>query len=183
MGKITAFIFVSLDGYYKGPNEDISWHHHEGEANAFAAEMLRMGSTLMFGRVTYQMMESFWTSPEAGKIPDVAAGMNKADKIVFSKTLKEAKWQNSRVVSGDIIAEVRRLKDQGKNLTLLGSGDILTQLADADVIDEYQIMVNPVILGEGSSAFKGLHRRKNLKLSICRTLDTGVVYLSYISAK
>jgi len=94
MRKLTVFDFVSLDGYYKGLNEDISWNKHSAEEAEFSVENVRSGNTLLFGRVTYQMMESFWPTPDAMKVlPEIATGMNNADKIVFSKSLKKSELE------------------------------------------------------------------------------------------
>ena len=103
MGKVIAFDFVTLNGYFKGPGGDISWHRHGAEENEYGAEMLRSGNTLLFGRVTYEMMASYWSTPEAIKDdPIVAEGMNKADKIVFSRTLNKADWSNTRLVKDNV---------------------------------------------------------------------------------
>jgi dihydrofolate reductase len=181
MRKLTVFNFVTLNGYYKGPKEDISWHRHGAEENEYAAEGLRSGSTLLFGRVTYEMMASYWPTPAAIKNdPIVAEGMNKADKIVFSRTLKKAEWSNTRLVKDNILEEIKKMKQQpGKDMTLLGSGSIATQLAEHGLIDEYQIMVDPVVLGEGTPIFKGIKHKLDLQLISTRTFKSGVVLLSY----
>ncbi len=152
MRKLTAFLFISLDGYYKGINEDISWHIHGGDEIKFSEKSLQSRNILLFGRVTYEMMAGFWTTPEAKKtLPVVAEGMNNCEKIVFSNTLTKADWQNSRVVSGDIISEMRKLKSgSGGDMTILGSGTILTRFADAVLLDEFQILIDPVALGKGT---------------------------------
>jgi dihydrofolate reductase len=181
MRKVTAFNFVTLNGYYKGPKGDISWHRHGTEENEYAAEGLKSGSTLLFGRVTYEMMASYWPTPVAVKNdPIVAAGMNNADKIVFSRTLKKAEWNNTRLVKDDIVEEIKKMKQMpGKGMTLLGSGTILTQFAEQGLIDEYQIMVDPVVLGDGTPIFKGIKHKLDLKLTITRTFKSGVVLLCY----
>src|SRR5580698_7653703 len=132
MRKLNVFNFLTLNGFYKGLNEDISWHVHGGEEGKFSEEGAQSGSTLLFGRVTYQMMEAFWPTPAAKEsMPVVADGMNKAEKIVFSKTLKKADWNNTKIIKGDLIEEVKKLKKlPGVGITILGSGSIVTQLAD-----------------------------------------------------
>lgn len=185
MRKINSFIFITLDGYYKGLNEDISWNRHDTEENEYAAEGAGSGSTLLFGRVTYEMMASFWPTPDALKMnPAVAEGMNKANKIVFSNTLKKPEWENTNVISGDIVEEMKKMKKKpGNDMTLLGSGSILTQFADAGLIDEYQVMVDPVAIGDGTSIFKGLKNKLDLKLINTRVFKSGVVLLCYKSMK
>ncbi len=181
MRKLIAFNFVTLNGYFKGPNDDISWNNHDAEENEFAAENLKAGSTLLFGRVTYEMMASFWPTPMAAQSsPAVAEGMNKAEKVVFSRTMKKAEWNNTKVVKGDIVEATRKMKQMpGKDMTLLGSGSVITQLAENGLIDEYQIMVDPVAIGDGTPIFKDIKHKLNLKLTKTRTFKNGVVLLCY----
>ncbi len=179
--KVSVFIFSALDGYFKGPKRDISWHRHDAEGTAHAVKMLKAGNTLLFGRVTYELMAGYWPTPYAiNNDPIVAAGMNKADKIVFSRTLKKASWNNTRIVKNNIEEEIVKMKRMpGKNMTLLGSGSILTRLAQQGLIDEYQIMVDPVVLGAGTPMFKGIKQRLNLKLTRTKTFKNGAVLLCY----
>jgi len=181
MRKLALFNFVTLNGYYKGTKGDISWHRHGAEENEYAAEGLKSGSTLLFGRVTYEMMASYWPTPIAIKDdPIVAEGMNRADKIVFSRTLKKAEWSNTRLVKDNIVEEIKKMKRMpGKDMTLLGSGSILTQFAEQGLIDEYQIMVDPVVLGDGTPIMKGIKHKLDLKLTGTRTFKSGVVLLCY----
>lgn len=181
MSKLVVFNFMTLNGYFQGPGGDISWHSHGQEERDYGVEGLKSGSTLLFGRATYQHMAAFWPTPDAIKnIPVMAAGMNKADKVVFSRTLKKADWNNTRLVKDNMVEEVRKLKQTaGKGLTVLGSGSIITQLAEADLIDEYQFMVDPVALGEGTPVFKGLQRKLDLQLIMTKTFKSGVILLCY----
>jgi dihydrofolate reductase len=182
MGKVGAFLFVTLNGYFEGPGRDIGWHPHDAEGAEYATEGLKSRSTLLFGRLTYELMAGYWPTPVAIKNdPAVAEGMNKAEKIVFSRTLKKAEWNNTRLVKGNIGEEVRKLKQiPGKDMTLLGSGSILTQLAELGLIDEYQFMVDPIVLGEGTPIFKNIKNRLNLKLTSTRTFKNGNVLLCYL---
>jgi dihydrofolate reductase len=181
MRRLTVFNFVTLNGYFKGPKGDISWHQHGAEENEYAVEGLRSGSTLLFGRVTYEMMASYWPTPDAIKNdPVVAAGMNHADKIVFSRTLKKAEWNKTRLMKDNIVEEIKKMKQlPGTDMTLLGSGSILTQFAEQGMIDEYQIMVDPVVLGDGTSIFKNIKHKLDLKLTKTRIFKSGVVLLCY----
>jgi len=181
MRKVIVFNFVTLNGYFKGPKEDISWHKHDAEENEYAVEMLNSGDTLLFGRVTYELMASYWPTPDAIKnVPIFAERMNNADKIVFSRTLKKVEWNNTRLVKDNIEEEIKKMKQiPGKNMTLLGSGSILTQFAQQGLIDEYRIMVDPVVLGDGTPIFKGIKHRLNLKLTTIRTFRNGNVLLCY----
>jgi len=181
MSQLTSFTFISLDGYYKGQYEDISWHQHGGEEAAYSKEGLKTKNTLLFGRVTYEMMAGFWPTQMAMDMDaEVATGMNNANKIVFSRTMQKADWQNTTIIKDDIITKMKQLKRaDGNNMTLLGSGNILTQFADHNLIDEYLVMIDPIAIGEGTSIFKGLQNKLKLKLTSTRTFNSGVVLLSY----
>lgn len=181
MRKLGVFNLVTLDGYFAGEGGDISWHMVDEEFQELANAASNSGNTLLFGRVTYELMAGFWSTPEAIRTdPIVAAGMNKAEKIVFSRTLKKADWNNTRLVKDDMLAEVRRLKQgSGKELTVLGSGSIVAQLAQEGLIDEYEVLVNPVVIGKGRTMFEGIRDRIALKLVKTRTFGNGNVLLTY----
>jgi dihydrofolate reductase len=183
--KLSVFNLVTLDGYFAGEGGDISWHMVDGEFQEFANAASNSGDTLLFGRVTYELMAGFWPTPEAIRTdPVVAAGMNKAEKIVFSRTLQKADWNNTRLVKTDMLAEVRKLKQQpGKDLTVLGSGTIVSQLAQEGLIDEYQILLNPVAIGKGRTMFEGIRDKIVLKLVKTRTFGNGNVLLTYEPAR
>jgi dihydrofolate reductase len=180
--KVSAFIFLTLNGYFKGPNGDISWHRHGAEENQYAVDSMKSGNTLLFGRVTYEMMAGYWPTPLAMKNdPVVAAGMNHADKVVFSRTLKKADWQNTRLIREDAVKAIKKMKRMpGKDMTILGSGSILAQFAEYGLIDEFEIMVDPVVLGEGTPIMKGVKHKLDLMLTGTRTFKSGVVLLSYV---
>jgi dihydrofolate reductase len=185
MRRVTVFNLVTVDGYFAGKDGDISWHNVDEEFQELAEEASNSGDTLLFGRVTYELMAGYWPTEEAIKDdPVVAAGMNKAEKIVFSRTLAKADWNNTRLVKGDMISEVRKLKQQsGKDLTVLGSGSIVSQLAQAGLIDEYQILLNPVAIGGGKTMFEGIKEKINLRLTKTRTFSNGNVLLCYEPVK
>ena len=181
MGKLSSFVFVTLDGYYAGPGGDIRWHQHGAEEGEYAAESLRAGNTLLFGRVTYQMMASYWPTPRAREqSPVVADGMNNLPKIVFSRTLKQASWSHTRLVKEGLAAELRKLKQEGgRDLVIMGSGTIVSQLTEERLIDEYMLVVNPIVLGKGRTIFEGVKERRNLKLTRTRAFRNGNVLLCY----
>ena len=186
MGKLSVFNFITLNGYFKGPNDDTSWHQHGNEEEGeFAAEGAQSDSILLFGRKTYEMMASFWPTPEAAKnMPEVADGMNKSEKIVFSKTLKNASWNNTRIIKNNIVEETKKLKSSSpKDMTILGSGSILTQLAEAGLVDTYMFMLDPLALGDGTPIFKGIGTKLELKLAETRSFKSGRVLLTYQSIK
>ncbi|MFL5611749.1 MAG: dihydrofolate reductase family protein [Gemmatimonadaceae bacterium] len=186
MRRLHVFNSVTLDGYFSGPDGDLSWaHKSDPEWNEFVAGNAKGESTLLFGRKTYEMMVAFWPTPAAmEQFPDVAKGMNDAPKIVFSRTLKKSPWKNTTVVSGDPAEEVRKLKNQnGAGMTLLGSGTIVAQLTDARLVDQYQVVVNNVVLGKGRTMFEGVKNKLDLKLANTRSFKNGNVVLTYELAK
>lgn len=185
MGKLNSFTFVTLNGYFKGPKGEISWHKHGMEESKFSAKSLKAESVLLFGRVTYEMMASFWPTP-MGRQADAATaeGMTKAEKIVFSRTMQKADWQNTRIVKENIVQEVKKLKQtSGKDMTILGSGSIVTQFAEHGLIDEYLIMVDPVVFGKGTALFENMKNQLDLKLVSTKTFKSGVVLLGYRPAQ
>ena len=181
MARLSAFSFITLNGYVAGPGGDIRWHRHGAEENRYAAGALKAGNILLFGRVTYDMMAGYWPTDMARQNdPLVAEGMNSAEKIVFSRTLGKAAWSNTAVVSDRIAETVGEMKRRsGKDMTILGSGSIVSQFADQGLIDEYQIMVDPVALGGGVPAFRNITRPLNLRLTGTQAFSSGVVLLSY----
>jgi dihydrofolate reductase len=182
MRKLTVFNFTTLNGFFKGADGDVSWHKHGAEENEYAAANLKPGgNTLLFGRVTYEMMAGYWPTSEALKNdPAVAGGMNNAEKIVFSRTLKKAEWNNSTLVKGDLKDEIKKLKQtRGKDMTVLGSGSIVTQLAELNLVDEYQIMIDPVVLGSGTPIFNKINHSLDLKLTQTKIFKSGVILLCY----
>ena len=181
MRKLSVFNLVTLDGYFAGPGGDISWHNVDEEFQELANAASNSGNTLLFGRVTYELMAGYWPTPEAiREDPIVAAGMNSSEKIVFSRTLETAEWNNTRLVKDDPAAEVRRLKQgTGKGLTVLGSGSLVAQLAQAGLVDEYEILLNPVVLGGGKTMFEGVKDRFKLRLKSSRVFGNGNILLRY----
>ncbi len=185
MRKVFMFNLVTLDGYFEGPNREIDWHNVDAEFNEYSIEMLNSVDTLIFGRVTYELMEDYWPTPAAKKDdPIVAEKMNCLPKIVFSRTLDKVEWNNSRLVKSNIPEEIQKMKKtSGKDMAILGSGSIVSELAPLGLIDEYRIMVNPVVLGGGKSLFEGINERLNLKLLRTRTFKSGNVLLYYQAVK
>ena len=183
MGKLNAYLFTSLNGYFESPKGDISWHTHADEQDAYAEDSLKPGNMLLFGRITYQMMVSYWASPAAAQNdPKIAEGMNKAQKIVFSRTLERVDWNNTRLLKENIFDEIQRIKKTGEqDLTILGSGSIVTQFADHGLLDSLQIMIDPVALGSGTPILLGLKQKLNLKLTHSHVFNNGVVLLNYLT--
>jgi dihydrofolate reductase len=184
MRKLVVFNHVSLDGYFTDAKGDMSFAHKDPkdtEWNAFVAGNASGNGMLLFGRVTYDMMAGFWPTPMAAQMmPEVAAGMNAMPKAVFSRTMTKAAWQNTSLLKGDLAEEVRRLKAAaGPDMVILGSGSIVAQLTGHGLIDEYQVVVNPVILGGGRTMFEGLASRAPLRLTSTRSFQNGSILACY----
>ncbi len=162
MRRLIVFNTVSLDGYFTGTNGDLGWAHNprgdDTEWQAFVDSNAKGSGMLLFGRVTYEMMVSFWPTPAAREqFPVVARGMNESPKVVFSRTMQKATWSNTTLVKDGLVAEVRKLKGlSGKDLVILGSGSIVSQLAQERLVDEYQIVFYPIVLGQGRTMFDGV---------------------------
>jgi len=181
MRKLFAFNMISIDGFFEGPDRDVNWHNVDEEFNEFAIEQTSAVGALLFGRVTYQLMESYWPTADALKNDPVIAGlMNSLPKIVFSKTLEKAEWNNTRIVKDNIQEEILNLKKQpGKDLAVFGSADLLSTLVRMDLVDEHRVIVNPVLLGQGNPLFKSTEDRVNLRLLKSRTFQSGNILLYY----
>jgi dihydrofolate reductase len=184
MRKLIVFNHVSLDGYFTDAKGDMSFAHNnrpDAEWDAFVESNASGGGILLFGRVTYELMASFWPTPFAAKsMPLVAERMNHLPKVVFSRTLDKASWNNTRLVKGDLIGEIQRMKQEpGEDMVILGSGSIVSQLAQHGLIDEYQIVVDPVAIGKGRTMFDGIKEKLPLKLTKTRAFRNGNVLLCY----
>ncbi|MEP6994589.1 MAG: dihydrofolate reductase family protein [Acidobacteriota bacterium] len=168
MGQLTAFVHVSIDGYYAGPGGEIDWFKSiskDDDYDAYIHHQSSSGGSLVFGRKTYEMMKSYWPTPQARKAdPDMAEIVDHSPKFVFSRTLKnepeQPNWKNITIVSEIDPAWVKKLKQEAKgDLTILGSGTVVQELANLGVIDEYNLVVVPVVLGKGKPLFEDVNRR------------------------
>lgn len=182
MPSLSSFLTISTDGYFTDRNGDMSWaHNSDPEFDAFVAGNASGNGALLFGRVTYEMMASFWPTPQAAQMmPEVAAGMNRMAKYVASRSLSSVDWDNSELLKGELVEAVRQLKaGDGPDIAILGSGSIISQLAQAGLIDEYQFVIAPLALGGGRSAFEGMDGKLGLTLVESRTFQNGNVFLRY----
>jgi len=176
---------VSLDGFAAGPNGEIDWIYLEDELFEDIHNIVRNADTALYGRVTYQLMRSYWStaakSPKATKHDiDHANWVNPAVKIVFSKTLNETDWQNTRIVKNDAAEELLDLKKRpGKNMILFASPSLASTFMSQDLIDEYWFNINPIILGRGRPMFKDVSGVHKMKLLGSKTYKNGVVNLHY----
>lgn len=192
MRRIVMFNWVSIDGFFAGPNGEIDWIIRDPEVDRAVRETGAENSpsesagsdTMLLGGSTYALFENTW--PHIAKDPGASESMHKmADevtrmtKIVFSRTRKEVPWENSLLFSGNLVEEVQKLKQgDGSPILIFGSGTLVQQLTDAGLIDEYFIAVTPVVLGTGKPMF-GDVQKKNLKLLNARHFQSGNVLLRY----
>ncbi len=180
----TTFLFMmtSIDGYYEGPGHDLSWHNTDAEFDDFVREQNSGVGTVLFGRRTYEMMASYWGNDDAySENPaEVVDFMRNVEKVVFSRTLERADWQNTRLVRENAAGEVRRLKESGNgDIAVFGSGILATSLLTDGVLDELRIMVAPVALGAGTPLFSGLGEQRKFQLASTRTFGNGNVLHIY----
>ncbi|CAG0971283.1 dihydrofolate reductase [Methanosarcinales archaeon] len=188
MRKISVFNHVTVDGFFAGPNGEIDWFKvikKDDEWDKYTHEQSsRSGNTLIFGHTTYEMMKSYWPTPDAIKNdPDMSRVVNNSLKIVFSKTLQSVEegpnWKNIMLFYEIKREEIIKLKEEeGEDFTILGSGSIVQQFANHGLIDEYQLAIVPVVLGVGKSLFKDV-KKMNLKLLEAKTFKNGIVLLTY----
>jgi dihydrofolate reductase len=181
MRKIILFNMMTLDGFFAGPDGALDWHVVDEEFLAFAIEQLDSVDTLLFGRITYQFMADYWPKPDAIEHdPVIAQKMNQTPKIVFSRTLEKAEWENSRLVKEKVAEELLKLKEQpGKDMIIFGSANFAATLTQNNLIDEYRVMVNPVVLGSGKTLFPKVRSRLLLQLESSRIFRSGNVLLTY----
>jgi dihydrofolate reductase len=190
------FNWVTADGYFAAPDENLDWVVPDEEQAKAAAEAISNFDTVLCGRRTYELFEGFWRHAvvdDSGTIPDphhpgrrspehgvVAIALNKMTKLVFSRTLKDVTWKNSRLLRELDPREIETLKGQsGKDIIIFGSGSIVSQLTQHGLIDEYQFVVCPIFLGSGRPLLGGLSKRSRLNLLEAKALPSGDVMLRY----
>jgi dihydrofolate reductase len=182
MRKIILFNLITLDGYYEGSNKwDLGWHQVDDEFNDFSIDQLSKADGLIFGRVTYQGMASYWATPTALKDdPAVAEKMNSILKYVFSQSLDHVDWNNSVLIKGEAVTELQKLKNQaGQDLLIFGSANLASTFTSHHLIDEYRLIVNPVVLGKGNPLFSQNGSPLKFELLNTRVFRNGNVLLYY----
>jgi len=194
MRRLIVSNHMTLDGFFEGPNREIDWFAGRRDGIEYSKEMLRCAGALVFGRVTYELMFSYW--PAAPK-DEVAEKMNTLPKIVFSSTLARAEWNNCRLVKTSASEELAKLKqqpgkekdddndndnDKQKDLVILGSAALASSLLPLGLIDEYRVILNPILLGRGNPLFKGLKEKVSFKLHETKTFGSDAVVLYYRKA-
>jgi len=198
MRWIVTFNRVSADGYFSAADGNLDWVVPEDELDKEATKRMSGQGTLMFGRRTYEMFASFWPhqldKPAGAEDPHnrgrrppemqaMAVYINDAIKIVFSRTLKDVRWKNSRLINKFDPRAVEVIKKEpGSDIMIFGSGSIVSQLAQNDLIDEYQFVVGPVLLGDGRPLISGISKTVGLKLAEAKPYKSGNIKLRYTRA-
>ena len=180
MRKLVTLINVSVDGYADHTMPVVV----DSELHEFVTDYLESADIALFGRVTYKLFEDYW--PTAAAVPYATKGeilfaekINKMHKIVFSKTLEKTNWENVELIKGDAVSEIKKLKQMpGKNLSV-GGLNILQSLIRQDMVDEYWLLVHPIVVNKGHRLFDNLDKQVNLKLLDSQVLKSGVAVLHY----
>lgn len=185
MRKLIFFMHASLDGFVAGQNGEMNWIKVDESMFDFVATMTESSDTALYGRVTYEMMQSYW--PTAADKPNAtkhdiehAAWYKKVSKIVLSKTLKEEGLNNTSVIGDGLSDKINKIKNQeGKNILIFGSPSASHSLLQEGLVDEFWIFVNPVLMGKGIPLFKNIREITSLKLVETKTFSNGVIALHY----
>ena len=185
MRNLIFFMHTSLDGFVAGLKGEMNWIKVDDEMFDFVATMTDTADTALYGRVTYEIMQSYW--PNAGKEPNASkhdkehsAWYNKVSKVVLSRTISEKGLDNTTVISGQLADNINKIKKQdGKNILIFGSPGASQSLLNEGLIDEFWLFVNPIILGQGMPLFKDITGATKLKLVEPKTFACGVIALHY----
>lgn len=188
MRNLVYFMHSSLDGFVAGTKGELNWVTVDDEIFEYVATLTNEADTALYGRITYQMMEAYWPTaaekPDAGKHDkEHSAWYQKVSKVVLSKTMSETGLINTKVISGNIIENISKLKQSSengnKNILIFGSPGASHSLLNLGLIDEFRIFVNPVLLGKGIPLFRYINGKIKLKLLESKTFGSGVIALHY----
>jgi dihydrofolate reductase len=185
MRKLVLFMHMSLDGFAADPNRGLGFLSYDKELQQYADEVVRSVGSPVYGRITYQLIESYWPTVlnnpnEDKRSREHAQWVEDVPKIVFSRTLNEVTWNNTQLIKDNIAEEMNKLKQQpGKDLVIFGSPGLSANFMNLGLIDEYKLTVHPIILGSGISVFTNNTTKSTLKLLESKTLKSGVVTLHY----
>jgi dihydrofolate reductase len=186
MRKLVLFMHVSLDGFAADANRGLGWISYDSELQQYADGIVATVGSPVYGRLTYELMAGYWpgilNNPDASENSKAhARWVDQATKIVFSRTMKKADWNNTIVINDNITEEINQLKQQpGKDLVIFGSPGLAHSFMELDLIDEYQLTLNPVLLGTGIQVYQNIKNKTNLTLVKATTLKSGVVGLHYV---
>lgn len=185
MRSLIFFMHTSLDGFVSGLNGEIDWINLDDAMFDFVATMTDQADTALYGRVTYEMMQSYW--PKAGEQPNATKHdihhsnwYNKVSKVVLSKTIHETGLHNTKIIGDRLSENITKLKQQdGKSILIFGSPGASQSLLNQGLIDEFWLFVNPIILGKGMPLFKDITGTTKLRLVESKTFACGVIALHY----
>jgi dihydrofolate reductase len=185
MSKLVLFMHTSLDGFVAGTNGEMDWINVDEEIFDYAGTRIDEADTALYGRVTYEMMESYW--PTAANLPtatkhDIEHSIwyMKANKFVLSKTLQGEHLTNTTIISDDLKTNINKLKQSTeKDILIFGSPSASHSLMAENLIDEFWLFVNPILLGEGIPLFKNIKDITKLKLMSHHVFSSGVACLRY----
>ena len=185
MRKVVSFMHISLDGYVTNAKGEMSWINIDQEMFDLAKERTLASDIALYGRVTYELMEAYW--PTAADQPNAtqhdiehSAWYKSVSKIVPSRTVKGSVPKNTTIISENLADEIRKLKkEDGKEIIMFGSPTIVHELTAENLIDDYWLFVNPILLGGGNSLFKAFNQSIYLKLISSQVFSSGVVCLHY----
>jgi dihydrofolate reductase len=185
MSKLILFNMVTVDGFFEGPDRELDWHNVDGEFNEYAKEQLNSAGTLIFGRLTYEIMAAWWPTPEGLKDdPVIAQKMNSLPKLVFSRTLDVAAWENTTIIKEKFEQKIKHLKQETtKDIFIMGSAELASSFRRLNLIDEYRIIINPLLMGKGNPLFKEWNTRLKLRLVRVKEFKSGNVLLCYVPDK
>lgn len=183
MGKLIIQVSLSIDGFFEGPDHDLSWHLVDEELHYHFNEQLAPMGAFLSGRVTYETMADFWPAADAdpdapGPMVEFARIWRDMPKIVYSRTLEQAGW-NTTIVRDVVPAEVRQLKADVPGDLVLGGADVAEDFLRHDLVDEFRLYMHPVLLGRGTQFFRSSYETLNLRQVESRTFGNGVVLLRY----
>ena len=184
MSKLIVSMMTSIDGFIEGPHRELDWTVESPDFNAYCDDMLDHADTMLFGRVSYEMMVKYWPEAETSSKDSwerqLAHKMNTLPKIVVSRSLDRAEWNNTRVVRGNLYEEVQALKERArKDCFVFGGAGIIATLRQLGLVDEYRVIVHPFVLGSGTPLFVDVKERLRLQPIRSQTFDSGVVALFY----
>ena len=185
MRKLISFMHVSLDGFISGLNGEMDWIKVDEEIFDYVNHITNLSDTAFYGRVTYEMMQSYW--PNAANKPDAtkhdiehSRWYNKVNKVILSKTLAGKNIPGTQIISDNIKEEVEKLKgNEGSNILMFGSPGASQALTALNLIDEYWLYINPILLGKGMPLFKNIQNKITLKLVESIPFSNGVICLRY----
>jgi dihydrofolate reductase len=185
MRKLNAALFITLDGVVEAPGgedtippEQRGWSmpYTDDEVGQVIGASMATSDAMLLGRITYQAFAAYW--PNVSEDDPFGNFMNNQTKYVVSSTLDKAEWKNSHLIKGDVVAELNKLKRQpGKDISIVGSGTLTRSMIEADLVDELQLMLCPVVLGVGKRLFDDAHFTRSMKVLEVKSFNSGMIYL------